>query len=185
MSYQLAGQQSSLPGHSLEHIWLQGPPVVSPSSCSIPWHRGITCLCCFRNIHHLTPRYAVRISRGALGWGSQTLCQRSLECFPFMWEDKALTWLWSLETDHLFHFSRVRWPLSLCALAECSKWVLGWTAPLWHWTEKALWHSYSSPIPSIPPCPAISTQYHLISVCRSFFLGAQMGHNLPTRSCEK
>lgn len=84
--YQLAGQQSSVPGHSWEHSWLSGPPVGSPSSCSTPWHRGVTCPCCFRNIHHLIPRHAVRITRVGSGWGSQTLCQRSLECFPFMYE---------------------------------------------------------------------------------------------------
>lgn len=80
--YQLAGQQSSLPGHSLDHIWLKGPPVVSPSSCSIPWHRGITCLCCFRNIHHLTPCYAVRISKRSFRLGISDSLPEVTRVFP-------------------------------------------------------------------------------------------------------
>lgn len=55
----------------------------SPSSCSIPWHRGVTCPCCFKSIHHLILCHAVRITRGGSDWDSQILCQRPLECLPF------------------------------------------------------------------------------------------------------
>lgn len=73
-------------------VWLAGPPVVSPSSCSIPWHRGIICPCRFRDIHHLItlPPGPILLTREIQAGGSQSLPEVSRTFFLSVWRCGAL-----------------------------------------------------------------------------------------------
>lgn len=68
------------------HLWFLLPLALSLGTGESP------VLVALETFHPVIPRHAVRITRGGSGWGSQTLCQRSPECFPFKCaKDKALT----------------------------------------------------------------------------------------------
>lgn len=174
--YQLAGQQSSLPEYSLAHIWLKGPPVGSPSSFSIPWHRGVTCPCCSRSIHHLIRCHAVRITRGGSDWDSQTLCQRPLDCLPFL----------CARTRHWHDFDPWKHTITFitCGLGGFSHFVPWQDVQNEFWTEQLLLgteerrcvHAHTPLHSQAPTLPS----YYTIP----FLVSAQMGHNLPTRHCE-
>lgn len=150
------------------HLWSLLPLALSLGTGESP------VLVALETFHPLIPRHAVRITRGS-GWGSQTLCQRSLECFPFKCA-RTRHWHDSGPWKHTIAFIS-------CTLAGPHHFVPWqnefWTEQLLFGTEerRQFLHSYSSPVFSIPPIPTIITQYHLVSICRPFFVNAQKGHN--------
>lgn len=80
------------------------PPVVSPSSCCIPWHRRIICPCCFRDINHLItlPRGHILPIQETQAGGFLTVCRRSVKgfsldcqgvkwfCYPVIFEKNTI-----------------------------------------------------------------------------------------------
>lgn len=144
----------------------------STSSCSIPWHRGVTCPCCFRSIHHLILCHAVRITRGGSDWDSQTLCQRPLECLPFFLCARTRHWHDFGPWKHTITFIA-------CGLGGFHHFVPWQDVQNEFWTEELLLGTEQRRYiraPTLPSCYTIPFAFCLVS--------AQMGHNLPTRHCE-